>query len=338
MRFHRLVIALGLCLATTTRAWVHHGSTKASKRRSSHQLFMSSTSTPNLLSVDDCLALHNNKDNKVVFVDATWFHKGNRNGRAEFEEGPRIKGARHLDISDIATTQELYPLLNKLNLHNMLPNADLWALTMDAFDITNDSHVIVYGKEGTLFTPRTWFMFRHFGHDHVSLMQGSLEEWMKKGGPVETTPVTVPTAKTILAEAKSRRPVYQCERQQNVVDMYNMKDIVNNKSAVIIDPRGSSFQYGHITGAKHIPYSSLVKEDNTLKSKEQLLDIFKEAGVDIHTNKQIVASCGSGVSVCHILLALEECGRTDNTFMYDGSWQEWKSYPDTPKVLPEQQQ
>lgn len=287
-----------------------------------------------LLSVSDCLELH--PHNHVVFCDATWFHKGNRNGRQEFQDGPRIQGARHLDIGDIATTQDIYPILNPLGLTTMLPNADLFALTMDEFNITNDDHVIIYAKEGALFTPRAYFMFQHFGHAHVSLMQGSLEEWIQQGGPVDTEPTTVPTALSILAAAKSRRPDYQCKTQNNVVDKYQMMEFVEKQQAVIIDPRGSSFQYGSIPGALNIPYSSLVEPDNALKlkSRNELEEIFSTHGIDIFdVNQEVIASCGSGVSACHVVLALQECGRTDNVYMYDGSWQEWKCDPNTPKVL-----
>jgi thiosulfate/3-mercaptopyruvate sulfurtransferase len=275
-------------------------------------------------------------------VDGTWFHKGNRSGRDEFEGGPRICGAHYLDPVDIATTKEMFPLLNKEGLWAMLPTADLFALTMDEFGIQNDSHVVVYGKEGALFTPRTWFMFKHFGHGNVSLMQASLEEWMDAGGAVDTNRVQVPYAKDILLKAKSKRPSYQCSTtiRNDVVDMDRMKQLVGNDNAIIIDPRSSSFSKGHMPGAYNIPYSSLVQEDNALKlkSKEKLLEIFEKAGIDIYdSSKEIVASCGSGVSACTVMLALEECGRTDNTYMYDGSWQEWKLDPTTPKVLPADQ-
>ena len=292
-----------------------------------------SSAKPNLLSVEECLGLQDN----AIFCDGTWFHKGTRNGRAEFQEGPRIRGARHVDMSDIATTKDLFPELNPKGLLAMLPPEHLFAATMDAFNITNTDHVIVYGKNGALFTPRTWFLFKHFGHINVSLMQGSLEEWIAAGGAIETTPITVPFAKDIL-ENSSVSPCYKIDRQQNVVDMEQMRNIVEDDDTIILDPRGSSFVKGYIPGAKHIPYSSLTMEDNglKLKSRKELMEIFEQAGVDVHAPQDIVCSCGSGVSVCHLVLALEECGRTDNTFIYDGSWQEWKSDPNTPKVLPEQ--
>jgi thiosulfate/3-mercaptopyruvate sulfurtransferase len=340
-----MLMILALMIPTSTRAWVHQSAFQSKRSRSFSSLYVATEidnlrSPPNLLYVDECLKL--SKAENVVFVDGTWFHKGNRNGRQEFEEGPRIAGARHVDMSDIATTKDLFPILNPQGLQQMLPTADLFALTMDAFNITNDDHVIVYAKQGALFTPRTWFLFRHFGHVNVSLMQGSLEEWIAKGGRIDTQPTTVPTALSILAEAKSRRPLYQCNNIRNdVVDKCKMLDVVNSKSAKIIDPRGSSFRRnGHMPDAIHIPYSSLVEKDNALqlKPRQELMDIFQNHGIDIdNANQEIIASCGHGVSVCHVLLALEECGRTENVYMYDGSWQEWSLDPTTPKVFPEQQ-
>jgi thiosulfate/3-mercaptopyruvate sulfurtransferase len=115
----------------------------------------------------------------------------------------------------------------------------------------------------------------------------------------------------------------------------------SDNDTIIVDARGSSFQKGHIPGAVHIPYSTLTDPENPLQflPPQQLREIFRAAGVDTDTVQRIVCSCGSGVSACSLYLALQECGRNDGagreTLMYDGSWNEWGSHADTPKVLPE---
>lgn len=288
----------------------------------------------NLVSVQECLGV----ENDVIFVDGSCYHKGDRNGRQEFEQGPRLPEARYMDMADLSCQKELFPDLNPKGLGYMLPPAELFAMTMDEVGITNSDHVVVYGRDGSVFTPRTWFLFRAMGHERVSLMQGSLEDWQAAGGAVEEGSTIVSTAADVLA--KGDTPSYQAKEPVNVVTMKDMLQAMD-EDVVIVDPRGSSFKKsGHIPGAIHIPYSTLVEKDNALKlkSRDKLLQIFANAGVDVNTDKKIIASCGSGVSVCHVLLALEECGRdpaSQPTLMYDGSWAEWGSDPDTPKNLPE---
>ncbi|CAB9503455.1 mercaptopyruvate sulfurtransferase [Seminavis robusta] len=337
---------------TLVRAWAspplsRHVLLRAAtlKSKSCRYSTSSATSSQNLLSVEDCLQLYKEKeDDGIVFVDASWYHKGGRNGRDEFEAGPRIPGARHMDMDDISTSKDLYPDRNPLGLYHMLPPTDLFAATMDEFQIKNSDRIIVYAKEGSIFTPRTWFLFRSMGHDSVQLMQGSLEDWVQAGGPVDKEPTRVPRAKDILESlSSSGKTSYQVAKNKpdNVIGMDEMLTIVNDnlqeeQQTTIIDPRGSSFAKGYIPGAIHLPYSSLVQEDNPLKlkSKEELETLFQDAGVDVQGDTPIACSCGSGVSVCHVYLALQECGRTGKTVMFDGSWNEWSQSPDSPKVVP----
>lgn len=94
-----------------------------------------------IVSVPDCLNVHGEAG--VIFVDGSWFLK-DRNGREEYEKGPRIPNARFFDIDDIAAKGEL----NKKGLPHMMPPQNLFASAMDAMGITNDDHLIVYGSEG----------------------------------------------------------------------------------------------------------------------------------------------------------------------------------------------
>jgi hypothetical protein len=88
--------------------------------------------------ISDAIQAHSSKN--VKFVDGSWFLAG-RNGRDEFEQGPRILGSRYFDIDDIATPSSAD------NLMHMMPTKELFAAAMDSMGISNQDHVIVYGSK-----------------------------------------------------------------------------------------------------------------------------------------------------------------------------------------------
>jgi hypothetical protein len=120
---------------------------------------MSAITTPDggikgqtVVSVPDAIALlSNNANNNVKLVDGSWYLKG-RNGRDEFQEGPRIAGANFFDIDDISTPS---------HLPHMMPPKQLFAAAMDAMGITNKDHIIVYGAKDCVSIPKTKNILRH---------------------------------------------------------------------------------------------------------------------------------------------------------------------------------
>jgi thiosulfate/3-mercaptopyruvate sulfurtransferase len=350
---------------------LQHGYTPA--QTSLHQaqpeqpdITLDSNSDSNLLSLDECLELYredslassssssnSSNNSRVHFADGSWYHKGERNGRTDFEAGSRIPGSIYFDVTDICTSQDL------TGLFAMLPGKELFAAACTAWNIREQDHVIIYGREGSAFTPRVWFTWKHaMGHaGQVSLMQASLEEWMAAGGPVDdeqgasvlrAQDLDVNQDSVYRADSKNYNNdndndnqdpscVADLEEVMGWVSANSNSDNDNDNDTIIVDARGSSFQKGHIPGAVHIPYSTLTDPSNPLRllPPAQLREIFSAAGVDTDTDQRIVCSCGSGVSACSLYLALQECGRTGETLMYDGSWNEWGSHPDTPKILSE---
>mmetsp|Transcript_7626 Transcript_7626/g.17265 ORF Transcript_7626/g.17265 Transcript_7626/m.17265 type:complete len:446 (-) Transcript_7626:167-1504(-) len=154
-----------------------------------------------LVSVQHCLDAFNqeqrsqpNQSPKIVFIDGSWYHRPDpttgrhRNPSQEYTMGPRLHNARNLDIDALATTRELFPDQNPKGLPHMMPPPKLFGLAMDASNIRNEDHLIIYARRGALFTPRAWFLFISMGHDpkKVHLMQGSLEDYMEEGGLVDT--------------------------------------------------------------------------------------------------------------------------------------------------------
>jgi thiosulfate/3-mercaptopyruvate sulfurtransferase len=340
----------------------------------------------NLLSVQECLELYRNQTtgianeerNVVRFVDGSWYHKGSRNGRVDFDNGPRIPGSVYFDLDDISCSPALFPEANPRHLSHMQPPRHLMAAYMDACGIRATDHVVVYGASpDCAFLPRVWFTFRHvLGHERTSLMQGSLEDWMAIGGPVDTA--TLQTATLWARELDlTRTPSYPITSPSlttmvRVIDADTMKAHVMAKqqqanmgnlssSLVIVDTRGSSFKYGHMPGAVHVPYSSLYGGGSDqppirmLTSLDRVQALLDEAGIvrpsiqhdadglsptqPAPPAQRVVITCGSGVSVCSLVLALEECGHLHDgassvaVDVYDGSWEEWDRLDNVPKSV-----
>ncbi|KAL7539287.1 hypothetical protein ACHAXR_012570 [Thalassiosira sp. AJA248-18] len=250
------------------------------------------------------------KSSKIVFIDGSWYHKPDpttgltRHPSQEYSTGPRLPNARFLDIDAIATTYELFPNKNPKGLPHMMPPPKLFGLAMDAYDIRNEDHIIIYAKRGALFTPRVWFLFLSMGHDSrkVHLMQGSLEDYVDEGGLVETNSLLAKEEKQqdgdyaamgnqyidcfhqgILNVTRLYRTYYPTTTPQynlnvsnamNICGKEEVLDAVNQylegedmeaKKSVIIDTRGSGYaKKGHMPSAIHLPYSQIATPMNSL--------------------------------------------------------------------------
>ena len=295
-----------------------------------------------LVSVETIASLHKEQQyqhdalpttsSKIVFVDSSWYHRPDpitnlpRNPSQDFISGPRLPSARYLDIDALSTSHELFPNDNPKKLPHMMPPPTLFSLAMDAYNICNEDHVIVYARRGALFTPRVWFLFNSMGHDarRLHIMQGSLEDYVEVGGVVDTGEYhhssTVMGKRYIDCFNRGILNVtrlYQ-EHFTTTIPRYSVgvpsamnicnKDAVlealsngdvENKNTVIIDTRGSGYaKKGHMPNAIHLPYSLIATPTNALMIQpvSMLKKLFEDRGIDyLDPSMQIILSCGSGV-------------------------------------------
>ena len=251
---------------------------------------------------------------EVRVLDASWYlPSSGRNGRAEFVAG-HIPGARYFDL-DLASDE-------RTSLPHMLPTAARFAEQAGALGVSNDSEVVVYdGSGANLSAGRVWWMFRAYGHDAVAVLDGGSKKWRAEGRAMETgMPKVEPAAFT----AKLRPGI--------VRTMDDVADALRSGAAQVVDMRSRGrfegvdpeprpgLPSGHMPGALNLPYTSLVASDGTLLPPDELRQRMAAAGLRL--DRPIITSCGSGVSACALLLALDALG-VQGAALYDGSWTEW---------------
>jgi thiosulfate/3-mercaptopyruvate sulfurtransferase len=250
----------------------------------------------------------------IVIIDASWHMPGDgKDARAEYLE-THIPGAIFFDIDEIADT--------KSNLPHMLPPPEKFSSRMRSMGIGDGSRIVVYDAAGIYSAARVWWTFRVMGVEDVTVLNGGLPKWKREGLPLESGEPRLRSARHFT----SRR------NADLVRDVSDMKALIKDRSAEIVDARSAErffghaqepragLRSGHIPGAHNLPYARLFRQDGTLKSPAQIEALFSEAGVDL--SKPVVASCGSGITASVLALALAEIGHR-RTAVYDGSWSEW---------------
>lgn len=258
----------------------------------------------------------------IAVFDAT-YHLPNikRDARVEHER-EHIPGAVFFDIDRIADPES--------DLPHMLPSADSFARTVESLGVGSDDHVVAYDGYGLMSAARPWWMFRIFGHDRVSVLDGGLPKWKREGRPV-TDVASVPAAGKRFTPRF--RPELVRSKDQLLANLRSgAEQVLDARAAgrfegILPEPR-AGLRGGHIPGSRNLPYNRLLNADSqTVASAADLRELFAKAGID--PAKPVVASCGSGVTACVLALGLDLIGAR-RVAVYDGSWSEWGLPGDTP--------
>lgn len=256
----------------------------------------------------------------IRVVDATWFMPGDaRDAKALYAES-RIPGAVFFDIDDIADTESSLP--------HMLPSPEKFAARMRQLGIGDGMRIVVYDRHGVFSAARVWWTFRVMGHEDVVVLDGGFPAWEAANLPIEDD---APAPRT-------ERHFSVQYRADLVRDLSDMRRLIEAGAVPVLDARPAprfrgeaaepraGLKSGHMPGAKSVPSSALTN-GGFLRSREELSEIFANAGIDM--NLAPVCTCGSGITAALIALALARLGRW-NASVYDGSWAEWGGREDTP--------
>lgn len=280
------------------------------------------SSSPPLISAHKLAAQLGRAD--LTIVDASWYlPSSGRDPDAEYRLA-HIPGAVRLSLDLISDPTSPLP--------HMMPSPDRFAVACETVGIGPRHEVVVYDGSGVnLSAARAWWLFRVFGHRSVAVLDGGFTAWAAETRPVQVglqrrapTGYPLPTVDSQLVVDRAAVAA--------AVDRGGEVQIVDCRSAArfageVDEPR-PGLRRGRIPGSANIPFDSLTDPTTGLMLQPNDLKAHLAAeGID--WTRQIIASCGSGVSACVLALAVEviRAASPDEVgppvAIYDGSWAEW---------------
>lgn len=275
----------------------------------------------NMVSVE-WLADHANNPN-IKIVDGSWYlPQQNRDAAGEYAAG-HIPGAVFFDLDAISD--------QSTDLPHMMPDNTVFASAVSALGVSNEDHIVVYDGLGLMSAARIWWMFKVFGHQNVSILNGGLPAWTARGGDL-----TSDSSQTSTVHYKASLD------EKRVASWQDVESSIGDENTQILDARSTErfagnapepragLASGHITGSFNLPFQKLLGAGGTLKPAAELRSAFESAGIDV--SKPVTTSCGSGVTAAILTLGLDELGHADNK-LYDGSWAEWGARDETAALI-----
>lgn len=236
--------------------------------------------------------------------------------------GGHLPGAQFLDLEE-----DLSGPVTGRNGRHPLPDPCLLAAKLASLGVHAETQVVAYDDVGGMFAARLWWLLRWLGHHRVAVLDGGLHAWTNGGHALSTGAVLPRPANFHLHLHDSMK-----------VDSDYVLNHLHTPDMVLIDARSPDrFRGdnetldpvgGHIPGAVNRFFRDNLSPDGCFKQASELQEDFGRLikGGDA---SHVILQCGSGVTACHNLLAMEVAG-LDGARLYPGSWSEWCSDPTRP--------
>ncbi|PPC90100.1 MAG: sulfurtransferase [Methylobacter sp.] len=257
---------------------------------------------------------HHLNDSNWIIVDCRFALMNPDYGSTAYRLG-HLPGARYADLN-----RDLSSEVRDYTGRHPLPDINRLAKQLGTWGINNHSQVVAYDDAAGTFAARLWWLLRYLGHEKVAVLDGGLPQWQRQGYPVATA---LPKIKPAVF-----RPYVETYAWLTAAQV---RDRLAVKTLKLIDARAAE-RYrgeqepidpvaGHIPGALNRPFNLNLKANGTFLPAERLAEQFNAL---LHNTRpeQTAHMCGSGVTACHNLLAMEYAGLSGSK-LYAGSWSEW---------------
>jgi len=258
-----------------------------------------------------------NNINNLKIIDCSWHMPKTK--RIGFEEYKRqhIPNAIFFDLDNNSNKDSELP--------HMLVEINEWEKIVSKMGIKKDDEIIIYDNSDVVSSCRCWFNFIYFGHDPslVHVLNGGFEKWIR-----ENRKTTSEVTNIKLSNYKS------FEKKELVKNKKMIDQNIDNNEFKVVDARSKErfegkvaeprqgLRSGNIKNSFCIPFNHCLNDDKTFKNKDDLKIIFENC-LKNSNQKNIVFSCGSGVTACVLALAYSLINDKYLPCIYDGSWAEY---------------
>lgn len=244
-------------------------------------------------------------------------------GRQAYLRG-HIPGARYVDLN-----RDLSAPVSATSGRHPLPDPQTLAALFQGLGVAPNTQAVVYDESNGSFAARAWWLLRWLGHPQVAVLDGGLSAWLREGGATESG--EPPRA------AAARSGAVQVHRRA-ALGTEELIAALESPRTLLLDARAPE-RYsgavepidpvaGHIPGAVNHPFGTNLRSDGRFLPREELAQRW-QSRLGQTSPADVIMMCGSGVTACHNLLALEHAG-LPGARLYAGSWSEWIRDPGRP--------
>ena len=267
------------------------------------------------------LGTHLHAGEPVVILDASFDLADVQAGERSHAQG-HLPGARYVHLD-----RDLCGSKTGRNGRHPLPTREAFAATAGRLGVTPATQVVAVDRQGGMVAARLWWMLRWLGHPNVAVLDGGVAAWTAEGGALETGVATPLAAALAYPE---REPLARMVDADQVSARLGKTPLLDARAPERfrgeVEPLDA--QAGHIPGARNRFFKDNLDADGCFKPAATLRAGFAPL-LGAASAAEVVHQCGSGVTACHNLLAMEVAGFSGSA-LYVGSWSEWSSDPSRP--------